>query len=44
MSVGDLVQKLPELRRIDEVAVVSEADAVRAVDIEGLGLGACTCR
>lgn len=44
MSVSNLVQEFPELRGIDEVAVVSEADAVGAVHVEGLCLGARTCR
>jgi hypothetical protein len=34
-----LVQVPPELRRIDEVAVVSEGDTVRRVDVERLRLG-----
>lgn len=38
MSVGNLVQELSQFRGIHQVAVVCEADAVGAVDVEGLGL------
>jgi len=38
MTVGRLVEILPKLRRIDEVAIVGEADAIRGVCEERLGL------
>lgn len=41
MSVSDLVKKLAELWGIDQVAIVGKADAVGAIDIEGLGLSTC---
>jgi hypothetical protein len=39
MAVGFEVQVALELYGVDQVAVMGEADAVRAIDIERLGLG-----
>ena len=43
MSMCFLIEEGFELDGIDEVAVVCEADAIRAVDEEGLGFGIGTC-
>lgn len=39
MSMRNLVQEFPEFWSIDKIAIVRKADAVRAVDVKGLGFG-----
>ena len=41
MTMPVVIEEVGKVGSVDEVAIVSEADAVRAVDVERLGLGVC---